>query len=144
MIPGRIPTLLLCHTLQYASTNSSKRFFAQGQDMLQTVTVPDYGAIMEHAFSNASMPSAILSESLSKPDHFAIATPNVTIARLNVRFRRVPLPPWDFSLKANSRSTGFDAIKIRPQSRINRLTIRMTTRFSHYYSIWLQWANLTK
>lgn len=141
MIRGRIPTRSLCHTLQYASTNSSKRFSAPRQDMLQTVAVPDYRAIMEHAFSNASIPSAILSESLSKPDHFAIATPNVTIARLNVQFRHVPLPLWDFSLKANSRSTGFDAIKTRPQSRINRLTIQMTTRFSHYCSIWLQWAN---
>ena len=135
MIPGRIPTLSLCHTLQYAFTNSSKRFSAPGQDMLQTVTVPDYRAIMEHAFSNANMLSAILRESLSKPDHFAIATPNVTTARLNVRFQHVPLPLWDFGLKANSRSTGFDVIKMRPQSRINQLTIRTATRFSHYCSI---------
>jgi alpha-D-ribose 1-methylphosphonate 5-phosphate C-P lyase len=140
MIRGWILTHSLYHTFQYASTNNSKRCSAPDQDTLQTVAVQNYGATMEHAFSGVGILSVILSESHSKADHFAIATPNVTIARLNVRFRHVPLPLWDFDLKANPRSTGLDAIKMLPQTRISRLTTPMATRLNHYCSIWLRWA----
>lgn len=95
---------------------------------------------MEHGFSDATISSAILSESLSKQDLFVINTQNVMTARLNVRFRHVPLPLLDFSQKANPRSTGFDAIKMRPQIQSKQSMTLMTMSFNHYFLIWSQWA----